>query len=395
MTTEPDQPRRGVRPLLRPFLRRTLSLAALLLVACAAYLAWDAWNFLHGSPETPGKDITVEIEPGATLAAAAAQLQNQGAITNALRFRILARLQGKDQKIQAGRFLVHTGWTPQTVLDQLVSGRAMLFRVTVPEGRPWWEVARIMEDAGMCTAKDFEATIHDPEFLRHYGIPFASAEGFLYPDTYLMPHPRELDERAARAAAGRMIDTFWKRAAPLWPERPAPQTLRDAVTLASIVEKETGVPSERGRVAGVYANRLRKNMLLQADPTVIYGLGPSFDGPLLRRQLEDAANPYNTYQKAGLPPGPICSPGIAALKAAVAPEKHNFYYFVATGTDGGHTFSATLTEHNRAVQIYRAAMRRGGGGTPPAEEKTEAAPPPPSADKSEEAPPPQTPPAGD
>lgn len=351
----PPPPRRR-HPALRAF-----GVLLALLLAAGGYAAWDAWQFLHTPPTAPGSDVVVNIEPGSTLTDVAAALQAAGVVSDALRFQVLARVQKKGGRIQAGRFLLNTGWQPQKVLDWLVSGKAMLYRVTVPEGLPWWEVGRILEQAGMCRAADFAAVIHDPEFLRHGGIPFSSAEGFLYPDTYFMPLPREQDMQAARSAAGRMVDTFWKRTASLWPNgRPDPQTLREAVILASIVEKETGVPDERPRVAGVYANRLAKGMLLQADPTVIYGLGPDFAGPLLRRHLEDANNPYNTYRLAGLPPGPICSPGAAALRAALSPEAHNYLYFVASGQGGSHVFSSSLSQHNRAVREYRNAMRARG-----------------------------------
>ena len=139
-----------------------------------------------------------------------------------------------------------------------------------------------------------------------------------------------------------------------------PAALRRLVILATLVEKETGLPSERPRVAGVYANRLRLGMLLQCDPTIIYGVGPEFSGAIRRSQLEDENNLYNTYKHAGLPPGPICSPGMESVMAAAWPEKHDYLFFVATGGgDGGHVFSRTMTEHNRAVQVYRA--RFGGG----------------------------------
>lgn len=351
----PPAPRHR-HPLLRLF-----GVLLVLVLAAAGYAAWDGWQFLHTPPSTPGKDVVVNIEPGATLADVAAVLQAAGVVADSLRFQVLARVQKKGGKLQAGRFLVNTGWLPQKVLDWLVSGKAMLYRVTVPEGLPWWEVGRILEQAGICRAEDFAAVVHDPEFLRHWGIPFPAAEGFLYPDTYFMPLPREQDMQAARSAAGRMVDTFWKRTASLWPDgRPDPQTLREAVTLASIVEKETGVPAERPRVAGVYVNRLAKGMLLQADPTVIYGLGPEFSGPLLKRHLEDENNTYNTYRRAGLPPGPICSPGGAALRAALSPEAHSYLYFVASGQGGSHVFSSTLTQHNRAVRAYRNAVRARG-----------------------------------
>lgn len=341
----------------QPLLRLFGLLAAFCLVA-GGVIVWDGWRFLHTPPAAPGKDVVVNIEPGSTLADVAALLEERGAVSDAFRFQVLARVRDQAGRLQAGRFLVNTGWLPQKTLDWLVSGRAMLYRVTVPEGLPWWEVGRLLEQAGLCRAADFDTVIHDTEFLRHWGIPFDSAEGFLYPDTYFMPQPREMDLAAARAAAGRMVDTFWRKADALWPGgRPDPATLRRVLTLASIVEKETAVPAERARVAGVYANRLKKNMLLQADPTVIYGLGRDFRGPLLTRHLEDAGNAYNTYRLAGLPPGPICSPGQAALRAALAPEAHNYLYFVANGKDGGHVFSSTLSQHNRAVRDYRNAVR--------------------------------------
>lgn len=369
MTGHPDDvpcppvPPPGKRPrgaAARLFLR-LFSLGVFLTLAAGSYIAWDAWNFLNIPAAAPGQSIVVNIEPGMSLGSIAAVLEEQGVVRNARRFALLARWERKAQKLQAGRFLLNSGWLPREVLDQIASGRAMLYRVTVPEGKPWWEVARIMEEAGMCKAEDFARVIRDPEFLRHWGIPFPDAEGFLYPDTYFLLHPRELDEKAARSLANRMVETFWKKADPLWPQgRPDVATLKRAIILASIVEKETGVPGERDRVAGVYANRLKKNMLLQADPTIIYGLGPAFSGSLLRSQLDDASNPYNTYRHAGLPPGPICSPGAASLRAALNPESHNYLYFVATGTGASHVFSTTLEQHNRAVRAYRDAVRQRG-----------------------------------
>ena len=210
-----------------------------------------------------------------------------------------------------------------------------------------------LEEAGFVRFEDFRKVIHDPAFLRHWGIPFTNAEGFLFPDTYFLMRTLELNEASAARVAGRLIDTFCRRTATIWPggKRPGPKDaalVARVVRLAPIVEKETAVPAERARVAGVYANRLRTGMLLQADPTTIYGLGPSFDGDLKRAHLEDRSNPYNTYANAGLPPGPICSPGKASLQAASSPEEHDFLYFVAR-SDGSHQFSRTLREHTNAV----------------------------------------------
>ncbi len=344
----------------------TLFLLAAVLVFCL-YAGWEAWSFLNGVPETPGRDKVVDIEPGSTLAGVARQLQEQGVVTSADRFQLLARLTDQGRRLQAGQFLVSTGWPPRRVLEHLVNGQGVLYRVTVPEGLPWWEVGRLLEKEGICRAADFDAVIHDAEFLRKYGIPFASAQRFLYPDTNLVPRPREMDMRGARSFAGRMVDTFWRKTAGAWESagigpRPGADDLLRVLVLASIVEKETGLPEERPRVAGVYDNRLRKGMALQADPTVIYGLGPDFAGPLLRRHLEDSGNPYNTYRIPGLPPGPICSPGLSAVEAALRPESHDYLYFVATGRDRGHVFSATLAQHNRAVRAYRQALRERDGG---------------------------------
>ena len=341
-------------------------LAALfLLCAGAALYAWqDVRHFLETAPSSPGKSVVVDIRQGMTLQQIAAMLQKEGVVTDALRFSLLARWRDKGRSLQKGRFLVRTDWQPEKVLEMLASGKAMLYRLTLREGMPWWEVADLLEKEGFCKASDFTTVIHDPEFLRHWGIPFGSAEGFLFPETYLLPHPEEMGMDAARAVANRLVDTFWQKADKLWQARPSAAELRDLVILASIVEKETGVPAERARVAGVYANRLRRGMLLQADPTVIYGMGSAFSGQLLRRHLDDAGNRYNTYQNPGLPPGPICSFGASALKAAISPESHDFLYFVATGTDRGHAFSRSLAEHNAAVQRYRQAMRNKKAAAP-------------------------------
>ncbi|MBD5607510.1 MAG: endolytic transglycosylase MltG, partial [Desulfovibrio sp.] len=260
------------------------------------------------------------------------------------------------------------GWTPDAILDALVIGRPELYRVTIPEGLSWWQTAALLEKEGFVKFEDFKDAIHDPAFLRHYGIPFDSAEGFLMPDTYLFKKPdvastadeseqKKIWAEQSRNIAGRLADNFWRKGDSIWGassgNRPDRETLKRLAILASIVEKETAIASERPRVAGVYANRLRKNMRLQADPTVAYGLGQSFKVPLRRSQLDDPGNPYNTYQRDGLPPGPICSFGAAALKAAWDPETHDYLYFVAKTDGGEHQFSRGLDEHNRAVEAYR------------------------------------------
>lgn len=334
-------------------------------VFAGGWFWYEYSRFLTTAPETPGQEVAFDLAPGMRMAQVSEGLAKKNIITDAFRFRLLARLTKQDAKLQAGRFALNTGWTPDRVLEQLMHGRPILFRLTIPEGLTWWQTARLLEEAGFVRYNDFRQVIMDSDFLRHYGIPFASAEGFLMPDTYLLKKIDSGDEdkwkKQARAVAGRLVDNFWRKSSGLWPggTKPDSTILSRLIILASIVEKETAVASERARVAGVYANRLERKMLLQADPTVIYGLGDSFDGNLRRKHLDDNGNPYNTYQKPGLPPGPICSFGTAALTAAIKPEVHDYLYFVAKTDGGEHRFSKNLSEHNNAVRQYLQNRRKG------------------------------------
>ena len=344
---------------------RIVGLLFVLALAACGWLWYEAQAFLNSAPETPGREIFFDVTPGARLGQVSAALAEKGLVTDARKFSLLARYKQWENRLQAGRFALNSGWTPERVLDALVNGKPVLFRITVPEGLTWWQTGRLLEEAGLVRFADFRDVVTDPDFLRHYGIPFATAEGFLMPDTYLLKKADEPDDAQfkaqARAVAGRMVDNFWRKTAAVWPGkvRPKPDDLKTWVILASVVEKETAIDAERPRVAGVYRNRLARQMPLQADPTVIYGLGPAFDGNLRRKDLDDPNNLYNTYQRPGLPPGPISSFGTAALTAAVNPEAHDFLYFGARTDGGEHVFSATLTEHNRAVRQY-LQNRRGG-----------------------------------
>lgn len=365
-------------------IRQALLALMAIIVLAVAWVWYEASDFLHTSPEKEGHEVYVDIQPGQSLAQVAENLQERGVVCDARKFTWLARYKKQDKRLQAGRFRLNTGWMPEHVLEVLVNGSPALYRVTIPEGLTWWQTGQLLEAAGLVRYEDFEEVVRDPAFLRHYGIPFATAEGFLMPDTYLLkkpdspqppPHflPKNEEEQKlaaewkeqARSVAGRLVDNFWRKAESVWPASPDGQTqnpsredLRKWVVLASIVEKETGVPKERPRVAGVYENRLRKNMLLQADPTVIYGMGPAFKGRLRRVHLQDETNGYNTYILPGLPPGPISSFGVAALQAAVNPEKHNYLFFVATGNGDAHTFTRNFEEHSQAVRDYRRAQGR-------------------------------------
>lgn len=329
----------------------------LILLLAGSFVGWQVYDFLYKPGSLPARDVEVTISPGTSFHILTAELVKLGAVRDANKFGMLARWTEQSAYIKSGRFQVNTGWTPRKVLDHLINGTPILDRITIPEGLTWWETGKRLEEYGLVRFEDFKKIVHDPEFLRYWGIPFANAEGFLFPDTYLLMRPLELNEASARTLIGRFIDTFWRRTAILWPggKRPGPgkgNEVRDLVIMASIIEKETGIPDERARVSGVYANRLRIGMPLQADPTIAYGVGESFKPPIRRSQLDNAANLYNTYKHNGMPPGPICSPGLACLRAAFQPEPHKYLYFVARG-NGTHAFSTNLADHNLAVKTYQ------------------------------------------
>jgi len=329
---------------------RTIVLGVLLVgLLVAGLVGYRAYEFLVVPPQTPGVTKTVFIEPGQSFDAVAAMLVAEGVLRDAAGFRLLAKFTEKGSRIKAGEFEVSTGWTPLRLLNYLTTAKGVQHKLAAPEGLTMRQIARLAEEAGLCTAEAFLKAARDPELLEKYHVPADTAEGFLFPNTYLFTRKRG-DDGAYVVEA--MLKEFWKQADAVWPTaKPTGRQLLSAVTLASIVEKETGVDAERPRVAGVFLNRLAKGMLLQTDPTIIYGLGDRFTGNLTRAHLDDPTNPYNTYTRPGLPPGPICSPGLKSLQAAAAPEIHDFYYFVANG-QGAHQFSRTLSEHNIAVIKY-------------------------------------------
>jgi len=339
-------------------------LAALLVVtAFAATVVYRAQRFLNVPPETPGHEATILIEPGQSFEQTAKTLREAGLISDEFMFKLLASYTGLGSRIRAGEFLLSTGYVPAKILDILANTPGILHRLSVPEGLTLRQTAKLVEEAGLGSAAAFESAAADAALLAKYDIPAKTAEGFLFPQTYLLTRKPGSDPRYVVEA---MLAEFRRQAKTIWPDgAPAGKALIETVTLASIVEKESALPPERPKVAGVFRNRLAKGMLLQTDPTVIYGLGEAYDGSLHRGQLDDPANPYNTYKHPGLPPGPICSPGRESLLAASNPEKHGLYYFVSK-KDGSHYFSATLDEHNEAVRRYQMNKQ---GGRPNAQER--------------------------
>jgi len=292
------------------------------------------------------------VPPGWGLKKTADALRQEGLVSNALRFTILTRLDGKDKLLKAGEYFFSTTMTPREILGQMVEGRVHLYRLTIPEGYNLVQIAAAVAAAGLATEKDFLDTARDPEAAKQQGIEAETLEGYLFPDTYYFP--RELDSITIIATMVRQFRAAYK---PDWKQRANDlgMTLHEVVTLASIIEKETGAPEERPLIASAFHNRLRKGMRLETDPTVIYGI-PDFDGNLKRRDLE-THTPYNTYKINGLPPGPIASPGALSLEAALHPAQTDYLYFVSK-KNGTHQFSTTIKAHNAAVRKYQLRKKR-------------------------------------
>lgn len=301
---------------------------------------------------TAAEEKLFTVPAGWGLKKTADALRQEGLVSNALRFTILTRLDGKDKLLKAGEYFFSTTMTPREILGQMVEGRVHLYRLTIPEGYNLVQIAAAVAAAGLATEKDFLDTARDPETAKHQGIEAETLEGYLFPDTYYFP--RGLDSITIIATMVRQFRAAYK---PDWEQQAnnLGMTLHEVVTLASIIEKETGAPEERPLIASAFHNRLRKGMRLETDPTVIYGI-PDFDGNLTRRDLE-THTPYNTYKINGLPPGPIASPGALSLEAALHPAQTDYLYFVSK-RNGTHQFSTTIRAHNAAVRKYQLRKKR-------------------------------------
>lgn len=293
------------------------------------------------------------IPAGSSVKSIARLLKQAELIPNAHMFEFFVRVTGGSKKIRAGEYLLTAGNTPVDIARHFISGTMYMVPITIPEGLPWWEVALRFEKEGLVRFEDFRKLVYDTSFLQEQGIPFSSAEGFLYPETYHFVKPQQPTMGTARNVIITMLSMFKEQTRGVFPNAMTESEKYKVLIIASIVEKEAQQKEERARIAGVYLNRIRINMILQADPTIIYGLGQQFEGRLRKHHLLDERNPYNTYKIAGLTPTPICSPSKDVIEAVLYPENHSYLYFVATKKEGRHFFSKTLEEHNRAVQKYQ------------------------------------------
>jgi len=323
---------------------RSLFLVMVLLAAAAAA---GVWWWLNHPLQLVRDSVEISIEPGTSPREVALAWVQAGVATSPQWLYEWFRWSGKSRNIRAGSYEIERGVTPQQLLDKMVRGDEVLSTVRLIDGwtfRQW--------RAELARSPDMKHTLEgltDAELMTAIGAPGVLPEGRFFPDTYA--YSKGASDRVvlqrAFAAMKRKLDAAWAERAPDLPLK----TADEALTLASIIEKETGVASDRAKVAAVFINRLRAGMPLQTDPSVIYGLGTAFDGNLRKHDLQ-ADGPYNTYLRTGLPPTPIAMPGRASLLAAVRPEASRALYFVSRG-DGSSEFSETLAQHNRAVDRYQ------------------------------------------
>ncbi len=331
---------------------RFASYAFGLVAVLAALLAGTAywfWRDLHSPTILPSGGAIVAIAPGEPFRSVSARLQAAGVVRHGWTLRLWARWNGLDRTVRSGDYRFERPLSPVDVLAVLRAPTGALHRVTIPEGSTLQQVAALLAAAGFGGADQFLCLAQDADFLLDLDVPGSGVEGYVFPDTYAFAWSTP-PEQVLKTMVGR----FREQAAALQAQRRATgMSEPDMVILGSLIERETGAAYERALVSAVFHNRLRIGMLLQSDPTAVYGREAG-GAPTAADLAVDT--PYNTYRYRGLPPGPICNPGRAALEAALAPAAVPYLYFVSRN-DGTHEFSATLEEHNQAV----ARFQRGAG----------------------------------
>ena len=330
-------------------LKRLLRLTALglffsLVTGLLLYL--DYQNFLQ-TPLNIEKEIVFTVEPGMSFSDLNKKLTSKKIIEKNRYLEVLARCTKKANKIKSGEYILASGLLPEDLLNTFVSGKVIQYSITLIEG---WQIHEMLEAIKLNDILEKKINSYNPDTLmKELAYTETIAEGLFFPDTYHFPKGTSDIDFLKRAykQLHNVLDEEWQKREPNLPYKSA----YDALIMASIIEKETGLASERGTIAGVFVRRLNKKMKLQTDPTVIYAMGRQFDGNIRKKDL-DIDSPYNTYRYKGLPPSPISLVGREAIYAALHPENGKSYYFVAKG-DGSHYFSENLAEHNRAVVKYQ------------------------------------------
>ncbi len=318
---------------------------AVLGVAVHQTIRWAEGPAVPAQKHPPSK--VVLIPDGAPFQQVAAMLEREHLIKSRSAFVLFAKSQSADRKVHAGEYELNAGMTPAEILSKLLSGQVLLHPLTIPEGLTLIQIADLVSQQGLTDQAEFLRLAKDRAFIASLGIKADTLEGYLYPNTYKFPRTVK-----AREVLTAMVEQLRQVVGPDFLARmqELKMTMHEVLTLASVIEKETGAGGDRPDISAVFHNRLKQHIPLQSDPTVIYGL-PAFDGNLRRKDLS-SPSPYNTYRVKGLPPGPIANPGIQAIRATLYPSDSRALYFVSRN-DGTTQFSKTLTEHNQAVEKYQ------------------------------------------
>jgi UPF0755 protein len=341
-------------------LKTILAVVLLAALGIGAYTAYSKLPLLlddlvsssSRAPAVAGQDVIVSIPKGASLSQVGGILQENGVISSRLVFKLVAIIRGEQRKIKAGDYALKTGSDAGDVLDQLISGKTLMFSITVPEGYDMYQIADLLQQSEIMSKEEFIALCQDQAFLKELGVEGSNLEGYLFPDTYfLRPSEKGDGKLIVRRMVQRFFSVYDKNVRQTAEE--SGWSVAQVLTLASLIEKEARA-SEHALVSAVFHNRLRQNMKLQSDPTVIYGIKRM--GAKITREDLNRKHPYNTYQNTGLPPGPIANPGKESLLAAIKPADVDYLYFVAKN-DGSHQFSNSLKEHNHWVNLYQKTPR--------------------------------------
>ena len=328
-------------------LRTIISVILFLAFSSLICFFLDLSQFAKKPADTSSSKKVVTIQPGQGFNATNEKLFKAGIIKNRLKFKLYAILKGHDKSIQAGEYLLSSSMPPAIILEFLVNGKVNLHKITIVEGYNLHQIAEIVAKAGFASRTDFYAASTDATFVHKEGIESKTFEGYLFPETYYFPKAITSEKIIST-----MVDRFRLVFTAKWKKRAEELglSIHQVVTLASIIEKETGAPFERPIISSVFHNRLKKGMRLEADPTVIYGI-KNFNGNLTRKHLT-TWSPYNTYKIKGLPIGPIACPGANAIEAALYPADTGFIFFVSK-KDTTHKFTTNLKDHNKAIRKYQ------------------------------------------
>ena len=325
-------------------LKILIALSVLIALTVTAY----GYVYINSAPGSLSGDVVVEIKRGSSFYAAASSLREKGVINSVRLFRIYAGLDGFQSKIKAGEYLVKPSMTAREIADALVSGDVLRHKITIPEGYNLYQIADLLEEKGIVMKKAFIEKAFDRQLMSSMDVEGVSFEGYLYPETYFLTKNMKAKDVISRMRAG-LRDKFTKNLEERSKE--IGLTPHEVIILASIIEKETGNPDERPLISAVFHNRLKKEMRLQTDPTVIYGMIETYDGNIRKKDLLKKT-PYNTYRISGLPLGPIANPGIDSIMAALYPDDVEYIFFVSKN-NGSHVFTKTYKEHKKYVWEYQ------------------------------------------